>query len=509
MKIWSLFRSKSESKPLKLVNTFVVYLNNEGFRYVTMILNKEEGPPFIVSKSGFISYNEYSDKQSWLAEVKLQTKQSYTVGMRVVCLLDKHDYSVYQTTNIETEKYEDKVAAMQWRLKELNGEEPEGFKIELVAMSDGGGKLTDQVLLVAARQEKLNILMETYKQIGLHIDCFQIQEVAISILGHRNLIDTPSVATLYVDTDDFLISIAQNGMLLMHRRIAREVLDDTSSPNSVSLRLVGEVVRSMVRVVRQFPDVEIGALLVDAGVDTKSYVEAFVEELDIHCEALTPYGVLYQEVDSSFFKNRLQLLVGAGVAVLDGQRDLKFQILTPPVSNGLNAKQFGIITASFAAIILMYGVYTFINNFYMQRQHEIERKAHMEKTSKTVQLSNASVSLEAKAHAESVLAALTQAHATLDMKSQNIAMSSWMETIATTIPAGVWLTDIKSDEGPVVLIKGLSMKNAEIADWVDKLNASTFLAGKTKFETLSVRQTDQSNAENYWEFEIKTRGVQP
>ena len=290
----------------------VVEMSDTAIRYLSVKPSVEEGAPYSLHASGCLLAADYSTAGAWHTDAASQLRKYKLKKSKIIGLLAAQDYQLYQTTSVAAETHDDLVSAMRWKLKDLTAGEPTDYALDVVPMGDAGGRLNQQVLVVAAKNEVVATRLSQFKAIGLKVDALSAYEVSLAHLVTGLLPESSCLASLYVTDHEFIISASQANRLIMFRRIPKDAM--TTGDQGVPMRIVGEVVRSLDRVSRQFPDVQLDALFVDAGPDTQAYLDTFKQELRIACEVLTPYAALVEEVAPLFFDHRLVPLAGAALS---------------------------------------------------------------------------------------------------------------------------------------------------------------------------------------------------
>lgn len=276
------------------------------------------------------------------------------------------------------------------------------------------------------------------------------------------------------------------------------------------MRIVGEVVRSLDRVGRQFPDLQLEALFVDAGPDTEAYLETFKQELRIPGEVLTPYAALSEEVAPLFFEQRLNPLAGVALSYALGVGNVNLlEVDAQPEESGLTFQR--IVASAVVAAFLTGGVggYMSWSNGQEQTVHTAALAAHqaeIEGINKKIQMKSApGESIEA-------LQNTLQSYAIIEnfLNSQGgrgeTPFSQWMETLAQSIPDGLWLTSIEFGNlsSGTLSLAGVAKSNENLATWIETLNKTTSLAGNYKFDVLDIKQNPDTGS---WVFVVKSQGA--
>ena len=81
-----------------------------------------------------------------------------------------------------------------------------------------------------------------------------------------------------------------------------------------------------------------------------------------------------------------------------------------------------------------------------------------------------------------------------------------METLARSIPDGLWLTKIEFSalSSGSLSLSGMAKSNESLTAWVDLLNKTVALDGKQKFDVLDIKQNPDNG---YWLFVVKSQGA--
>lgn len=486
----------------------VVEMSETAIRYLSVNPNVEEGAPHSLHASGSLQLSDYPSVAAWHSDAASQLRKYKIKKAKIIGLLAATDYQLYQTQMVPADSHDDLVSAMRWKLKDLTGGEPTDYTLDVVSMGEAGGRLTQQVVVVAAKNEVIAERLAQFKSVGLKLDALSIYETSLSHLVSGLLPESSCLASLYVTDNEFIISACENNRLVMFRRIPKDVV--TSEEEAVPMRIIGEVVRSLDRVGRQFPDLQLDALFVDAGPDTEAYLETFKQELRIACEVLTPYAALVEEVAPLFFEQRLNALAGAALSYSMGEANINL-LGSDSVEKDVKLPFKHIVAGAGIAAVLMLGAGSVVH------WHELEaREAHaaalakhkvdLEGINKHVQEKNAPVAnIEGLQKTLASYTAIQNYLAT--QPAQGAApFSAWMETLARSIPDGLWLTNIEfsAPAAGTLSLSGMAKSNESLTGWVEKLNATVALEGKQKFDVLDIKQNPDNG---YWSFVVKSQGA--
>lgn len=495
--------SDAASQPL-----LVVEMSDTAIRYLSVKPSVEEGAPYSLHASGCLLAADYSTAGAWHTDAANQLRKYKLKKAKTIGLLAAQDYQLYQTTAVPAESHEDLVSAMRWKLKDLTTGEPTDYALDVVPMGDAGGRLNQQVLVVAAKNEVVATRLAQFKTLGLKIDALSTYEISMAHLVTGLLPESSCLASLYVTEHEFIISASQANRIIMFRRIPKDAM--SSGDQGVPMRIIGEVVRSLDRVSRQFPDVQLDALFVDAGADTQAYLDTFKQELRIACEVLTPYAALAEEVAPLFFDQRLVPLAGAalshGLGVADinllGDEAVEQEVKLP-------FKHIAAASALFAVLSLGLGGYVAWNESEAQAAHAAAAAAHRtELDALNKQVQDKSVPAENLEGLQKVLQSYTSIQNYLASQSGvgEAPFSAWMETLARSIPDGLWLTRIEfsATASGSLSLSGMAKSNESLTAWVDRLNKTVALDGKQKFDVLDIKQNPENG---YWSFVVKTQGA--
>ncbi len=486
----------------------VVEMSDTAIRYLSVKPSVEEGAPYSLHASGCLLASDYSTAGAWHTDAASQLRKYKLKKSKIIGLLAAQDYQLYQTTSVAAETHDDLVSAMRWKLKDLTAGEPTDYALDVVPMGDAGGRLNQQVLVVAAKNEVVATRLSQFKAIGLKVDALSAYEVSLAHLVTGLLPESSCLASLYVTDHEFIISASQANRLIMFRRIPKDAM--TTGDQGVPMRIVGEVVRSLDRVSRQFPDVQLDALFVDAGPDTQAYLDTFKQELRIACEVLTPYAALVEEVAPLFFDQRLVPLAGAALSHTMGVANINLlgdDAVEQEVK--LPFKQIAVGSAVVAVLSLGLGGYISWTESQTQAAHVAATATHqaeIEAINKQVQEKSAPV--ENLDGLQKVLQSYTAIQNYLASQSGagEAPFSAWMETLARSIPDGLWLTKIEFSalSSGSLSLSGMAKSNESLTAWVDLLNKTVALDGKQKFDVLDIKQNPDNG---YWLFVVKSQGA--
>ena len=495
--------TNSPTEPL-----LVVEMSETAIRYLSVGPNVEEGSPYSLHASGCILAADYPSISAWHSDAASQLRKYKIKKSKTIGLLSINDYQLYQTQVVPADTHEDRVAAMRWKLKDLTGGDPTDYTLDIVNMGDAGGRLNQQVLVVAAKNDVIALRLEQLQAIGLEVDALSIYETSLAHLVTGLLPESSCLASLYVTENEFIISACENNRLVMFRRIPKDAvaLDD----QVVSMRIIGEVVRSLDRVGRQFPDLRLDALFVDAGNDTQAYLDMIKQELRIPCAILTPYAALAEEVSPSFFEQKINPLAGVALSYSLATSNINL-LRSDAIEKEVKFSFIHIAAVASAAAVLFLGVggYFHWNDSNAQEAHAIALAAHQAEVAaidKQVQVKSAPVQdieglkivLNSYTAIQNYLASQT---------GQNDApFSVWMETLARSIPEGLWLTGIEfsATAASSLSLSGVAKSNESLTGWVDNLNKTVALNGRPKFDVLDIKQNTDNG---YWSFVVKSQGA--
>ena len=486
----------------------VVEMSDTAIRYLSVGPNVEEGAPHSLHASGCLLAADYPTVEAWHIDATSQLRKYKIKKAKIIGLLAAGDYQLYQTQMVPADNHADLVAAMRWKLKELTGGEPTEYTLDVASMGAAGGRLTQQVVVVASKNEVVAQRLAQFKALGLKVDALSIYETSLSHLVSGLLPESSCLASLYVTDNEFIISACENNRLVMFRRIPKDAV--TSEDEAVPMRIIGEVVRSLDRVGRQFPDLQLDALFVDAGLDTQAYLDTFKQELRIACEVLTPYAALAEEVAPLFFEQRLNALAGVALSYTHNTANINLMgsdVFEKEVK--LPFKQIVAGTAVAAVLFLGIGGYVYWSEVQAREQHAAalaKHKAEVEATNKQVQEKNIPAqNIEAMQKTLQSYTAIQNYLATQPVQGA-APFSVWMETLARSIPDGLWLTNIEFSAPATgsLSLSGMARSNESLTAWVEKLNATVALEGKQKFDVLDIKQNPENG---YWSFVVKSQGA--
>lgn len=82
-----------------------------------------------------------------------------------------------------------------------------------------------------------------------------------------------------------------------------------------------------------------------------------------------------------------------------------------------------------------------------------------------------------------------------------------LKLVAQSIPAKVWLTEIKADDG-LLQLAGLTLETALLNEWMRRLEGSPALAGQ-KLSFIKVEQSLAPSAKPVWNFTMATALAKP
>lgn len=485
----------------------VVEMTETAIRYLSVNPNIEEGAPHSLHASGCLLAADYPSIAAWHSDAASQLRKYKIKKAKVIGLLPSGDYQLYQTQMVPAENHADLVAAMRWKLKDLTGGEPTDYTLDVVSMGEAGGRLSQQVVVVAAKNDIIATRLAEFKALGLKLDALSIYEIALSHLVSGLLPEASCLASLYVTDNEFIISACENDRLVMFRRIPKDAV--SSDEEGVPMRIIGEVVRSLDRVGRQFPDLQLEALFVDAGDETQAYLDTFKQELRIPCEVLTPYAALAEEVAPLFFDQRLNALAGAALGYSMDVANINL-LAGEAVEADVKLPFSQMLVGSAVAAVLFVGLggYVHWNEVQARETHAAALAKHTTELAlinKHVQEKNAPiVNIEGL---QKTLASYMAIQNYLASQSAEGAapFSAWMETLARSIPDGLWLTNIEFGSGPTgtLALSGMAKSNESLTAWVGKLNETVALEGKQKFGVLDIKQNPENG---YWSFVVKSQG---
>lgn len=501
-------RSKENGTNTLVQPVLVVEMSEIAICYLSVGPNPGEGAPYSLHASGCLLAADYPSISSWHSDAAKQLRKYKLKNSKTIGLLSVNDYQLYQTQSVQADTHADLVAAMRWRLKDLTGGDPMDYTLDVVSMGEAGGRLNQQVLIVAAKNDVIALRVEQLQAIGLKVDALSIYEMSLAHLVTGLLPESSCLASLYVTEKEFIISACEQNRVIMFRRIPKDALalDD----QTVSMRIIGEVVRSLDRVGRQFPDLQLDALFVDAGTDTQAYLDMLRQELRISCETLTPYAALTEEVALLFFEQRMNPLAGAALSYTLGTSNIN--LLSKDKSEEDVKFAFGQIMAcaSLAAILALgAGGYVRWNESKMQTAHTVALAAHQaELAAIEKQVQAASTPAQDVEGMKQILNSYTtiQNYLASQTSQGDTRFSVWMETLARSIPDGLWLTsiDFSATATGNLSLSGMAKSNERLTSWVENLNKTVALNGRPKFDVLDIKQ----NAENgYWSFVVKSQGT--
>lgn len=103
---------------------------------------------------------------------------------------------------------------------------------------------------------------------------------------------------------------------------------------------------------------------------------------------------------------------------------------------------------------------------------------------------------------ERLLAALNQGHF-----APGEGHSERLKLVALSIPAKVWVTQIRADDGLLQLV-GVTLETALLNEWMRRLEASPVLAGQ-KLTSIKVEQSAVFSAKPHWNFTIVSALAKP
>lgn len=486
----------------------VVEMSDTAIRYLSVKPNVEEGAPHSLHASGCLLASDYATVAAWHSDAATQLRKYKLRKSKVIGLLSAHDYQLFQTQTVPAETHEDLLAAMRWKLKELTSGDPMDYTLDVVSLGEAGGRLAQQVLVVAAKNEVVAMRMAQLRSIGLKVDSLTVYETSLAHLVSGLLPDSSCLASLYVTENEFIISACENNRLVMFRRIPKDAV--AAEEQAVPMRIIGEVVRSLDRVGRQFPDLQLDALFVDAGLDTQAYLDTFKQELRMACETLTPYASLAEEVAPLFSEQRLNPLAGAALSYTLGSAHVN--LLGSEMVEQSTALSFTQMVAGAgvaAVLMLSAGGYVAWNNAQTQEEHAAALVAHqaaVEAINKQVQEKSAPVENIEGLQAMLLSYTAIQNYLASQGGQNDVAFSAWMETLARSIPDGLWLTKIEfsSSASGSLSLAGMAKSNESLTAWVDRLNSTASLDGKKKFDVLDIKQNTDND---YWSFEVKSQGA--
>lgn len=501
------FLSGADENDVSHLPLLVVEMSNTAIRYISVQPNREAESPYSLHASGCLLASDYATPGEWHSDAASQLRKYKLKKAKTIGLLSTQDYQLYQTQAADAENHQELVAAMRWKLKELTGGEPTDYCLDVVSMGSAGGRLAQQVLVVAAKNETIAERLVQFKAIGVKLDALSIYESSLAHLTHGLLEGASSLASLYVTDNDFIISASEKNKLIMFRRIPKNAV--SSDEEGVPLRIVGEVVRSLDRVGRQFPDLQLETLFVDAGPDTDAYLETFKQELRIPGEILTPYAALADEVAPLFFEQRLNPLAGVALSYALGVANVNLLETEVQEESGLTFKSIVASTMVAAVLGTAVGGYMSWSNGQAQDAHTAALVAHqadIAAINKQIQIKSApGESIEG-------LQKTLQSYAAIENYLSNqvgkgeVPFSQWMETLAQSIPDGLWLTSIEfgaASDGNLSLA-GVAKSNERLTAWVEALNKAAPLDGRNKFDVLDIKQNPETGS---WVFMVKSQGV--
>lgn len=274
----------------------VASFDGDDFRYL-MTRSVGPGMPPMVMRWGTEPRNEQTETQ-WLERI---ARLGLRAG-RTTAVLAPHEYQVLQIDVPAVAESELK-SATRWKIKDAVNAPPEDLTIDIMRMGKAGAsRMGNQMWVIVSRNELVRLTMLRFTAARLVLEAIDIPEAGLRNLASRQAPAMSAVATLVEFHGEFLFSVCSGGELLTLRRIPGE------SGDEVSLRVVGEVQRSMDRFERQFPDTPLQGLLVDMGVLTDDYLRVLGSETQIYCEALglssalsfSPHEMVNTDLPSSF-----------------------------------------------------------------------------------------------------------------------------------------------------------------------------------------------------------------
>jgi Tfp pilus assembly protein PilN len=103
---------------------------------------------------------------------------------------------------------------------------------------------------------------------------------------------------------------------------------------------------------------------------------------------------------------------------------------------------------------------------------------------------------------EQLLAALNKGHF-----QAGAGHASRLKLVAQSIPAKVWLTEIKADDG-LLQLSGFTLETALLNEWMRRLENSPALIGQ-KLSFIKVEQSTAPSAKSVWNFTMTTALAKP
>lgn len=497
--------TKTPTEPL-----LVVEMSETEIRYLSVgpNVNEEEDSPYSLHASGCLSAADYPSISAWHSDAASQLRKYKLKKSKIIGLLSVNDYQLYQTQMVPADTHEDRVAAMRWKVKDLTGGDPMDYTLDVVSMGEAGGRLNQQVLVVAAKNDVIALRLEQLRAIGLNVDALSIYETSLAHLVTGLLPDSSCLASLYVTDKEFIISASEQNRIVMFRRIPKDAV--ALDEQVVSMRIIGEVVRSLDRVGRQFPDLQLDALFVDAGTDTQAYLDLIKQELRIPCEILTPYAALAEEVSPLFFEQQMNPLAGAALSYSLATSNINL-LSNDKVEKEVKFSFSHIVAGALVAAVLFLGggIYVQWNESKVQEAHAGALLAHQSEVAaidKQAQVKSAPVQdIEGL---KIVLDSYTaiQNYLASQAGQGDAPFSVWMETLARSIPDGLWLTSIQfsATAASSLSLAGVAKSNESLTGWVENLNKTVALNGRPKFDVLEIKQNTDNG---YWSFVVKSQGA--
>lgn len=483
----------------------VVEMSETAIRYISVGPNVEDGVPHSLHASGCLLVENYPTVSAWHNDAIGQLRKYKIENSKVIGLLSANDYLLYQTQMVLADSHDEIVFSMRERLKELIGGEPTDYCVDVVSMADTGGRSTQQVVLVAAKNDVIAARLAQFETIGLTLDALSIYETSLSHLVSGLLPESSGLASLYVTDDAVIISACQHNRLVMFRRLPKEIAIADST--IVPAHIITEVVRSLDYLGRQFPDLKLDALFVDAGLETQVYLDTVKSEVSIPCEPLTPYASLSEEVAPLFIEQRLTVLAGAALSYTEA--DANINLLSVGVEEKTSKSPANKAMLIFCvALILFLGAvgYRYWLDFQDSQAHAaawVKHKAELSVIEKSIQTQMVEVERREKLQHTLTSYLVIQGYLTAQGPGSTW-FSSWLEILARSTSDGLWLTNIEftSSLFREMSFSGMVKSGERLDAWVFQLNAALPTGSLRVFEVVEIKT---KNDTGYLPFVVKLK----
>lgn len=440
-------------------------------------------------------------ESAWLGRVKKALRA--VKGNAHVCLqLDFDDYMLRQESSPDLTDRREKAAALRWKLKDNQSLDPMLHLTDVLGMGEGNGKLVNQLMLVTAPMQRVAARVHQIQELDLHIDSVDIIEQSLARLTHRREPNSEVVATIHINQQECLICVYENGLLISTRRIPIEQFGSSDvDERGVSKRAVGEIGRSLDRVVRQY-QVNLSLLLLDAGTSTAAYIDDIQNDLGITI-ACEPLSKQFPDIPAKYLD--FVHLMGSAMPAQHMDYLVFMDEQLHPKKVVFHFEQMVIAMAVCALGIGGFAGWT----LWVESQ---ERHAHaqlrLEHEAKLREL-DASL-LKMKKPAPIDFAKLEKDVQDLQaiqkiirerLGDKAVSYPGWLELLSRSTPENIWLTEIKGSPTGFQ-IEGYAVQQEAIAAWVDVLNKSEQHQG-LKFEAFDVT-VKEINTQKVHFFKIST-----